>query len=173
MPCGFAVEGLGFFHIPHELSQKQRNESRSALIRVLDGDLSIHNVVAELERLIPGPWSWKVEEAGDNTFKTVFPSKSELLRMVEWGVVHTKFQNAKIKIEERMIDNDVKFVLPKVWIQFTGLPPYLRDYLIIWAVGSIMGVTKEVDMEFTRRHGISRVQVMVMNPNLILTLLAL
>jgi hypothetical protein len=30
-----------------------------------------------------------------------------------------------------------------------------------------MGVTKDVDMEFTRQHGISRVQVMVMNPNLI------
>jgi hypothetical protein len=34
-------------------------------------------------------------------------------------------------------------------------------------VGSIMGVTKDVDMEFTRQHGISWLQVMVMNPNLI------
>jgi hypothetical protein len=32
-----------------------------------------------------------------------------------------------IKIEERMVDNDVKFVLPKVWIQFMGLPSHLRD----------------------------------------------
>jgi hypothetical protein len=30
-----------------------------------------------------------------------------------------------------------------------------------------MRVTKDVDMEFTRWHGISSVQVMVMNPNLI------
>jgi hypothetical protein len=65
------------------------------------------------------------------------------------GVVHTKFQSAKIKIEERVIDNEVKFVLPKVWIQFTGLPVHLRDFLIIWAVGAIMGVIKDVDMEFT------------------------
>jgi hypothetical protein len=82
-------------------------------------------------------------------------------------VVNTKFQSAKIKIEERMVDSEVKFVLPKVWIQFTGLPPHLQDYLILWVVGSIMGVTKEVDMEFTRQHGISRLEVMVMNPNLI------
>jgi hypothetical protein len=108
-----------------------------------------------------------VEDTGNNTFKTVFPSKAELLRMVEWGVAHTKFEEAKIKIEERMVDSEVKFVLPKVWIQFTGLPPHLQDYLILWAMGSIMGVTKDVDMEFTRQHGISRVQVMVMNPNLI------
>jgi hypothetical protein len=33
--------------------------------------------------------------------------------MVEWGVVHTKFQNAKIKIEERMVDNDVKVCVAK------------------------------------------------------------
>jgi hypothetical protein len=103
-----------------------------------------------LERLIPRPWKWIVEENGNNLFKTVFPSQSELQRMVEWRVVHTKFQNAKIKIEERMVDNDVKFVLPRVWIQFTGLPEHLRDYLIIWAVRSILGVTKDVDIAFTR-----------------------
>jgi hypothetical protein len=39
--------------------------------------------------------------------------------------------------------------------------------LVIWAVGSILGVTKDVDIVFTRRFDISRVQVLVMNPNLI------
>jgi hypothetical protein len=51
--------------------------------------------------------------------------------MVEWGVVHSKFQNAKLRIEERMVDKEVKYVLPRVWVQFTGLPPHLRDYLIM------------------------------------------
>jgi hypothetical protein len=83
MLCGYAVERLGFFHIPHELSQKQCSETRTALIRVLDGNLSIHNVISELERLIPGSWIWNVEDTRNNTFKTVFPSKSELMRMVE------------------------------------------------------------------------------------------
>jgi hypothetical protein len=83
------------------------------------------------------------------------------------GVVHSKFQNAKLKIEERMVDVEVKFVLPRVWIQFTGLSSHLRDFLVVWAVGSILGVSKDVDMEFTRHHGISRLQVAVTNPNLI------
>jgi hypothetical protein len=48
-------------------------------------------VVVELERLIPGDWVWKVEEAGPNSFSTVFPLKYELMSMVEWGVVHSKF----------------------------------------------------------------------------------
>jgi hypothetical protein len=86
----------------------------------------------------------------------LFPSRSKLSRIVEWGPVHTKFQNAKFHIEERMIDNEVRYALPRVWVQFTGLPSYLRDYLIIWAVGSILGILKEVGMVFTRRFDICR-----------------
>jgi hypothetical protein len=108
-----------------------------------------------------------LKRMGITRLKTMFPSQSELQRMVEWWVVHTEFQNAKIKIEERMVDNDVKFMLPKVWIQFLGLPAHLCDYLIIWVAGSILGVTKDMDMEFMRCHGISLLLVMVLNPNLI------
>jgi hypothetical protein len=50
VPCGYAVEGLGFFHVPHEISMRQRNEARTMLIRVFDGYLSVHNVILELER---------------------------------------------------------------------------------------------------------------------------
>lgn len=60
-PCGYAVEGLGFFHIPHTPGQKQKNDSRSATIRVTDGVLTVANVVAELQRLIPGNWIWRVD----------------------------------------------------------------------------------------------------------------
>jgi uncharacterized 2Fe-2S/4Fe-4S cluster protein (DUF4445 family) len=54
MSCGFAVEGLGFFHIPHETSVKQRTEACTALISVSDGEMSIQSVISELQRLIPG-----------------------------------------------------------------------------------------------------------------------
>jgi hypothetical protein len=43
----------------------------------------------------------------------------------------------------------------------------LCDFLIIWAVGSILGTTKNVDMVFTRKHEICRLQVLVLDPNLI------
>jgi hypothetical protein len=63
-----------------------------------------------------------VEAIGNNMFKTLFPNKAELQRMVEWGVAQSKFQNAKLKIEEKMIYNKAVKVLPKVWVQFNGLP---------------------------------------------------
>jgi len=138
------------------------------VIRVTDGTLTIPNVISELEWLIPGKWKWNVESGGNsNTFKTLFPSKTKLKRMAEWGVVQTKFNNAKLKIEERPLGDKAKFALPKIWVQFTGLPNDLHDFLTIWAIGSILGVTKAVDMRFTRQHAVCRLQVLVLDPNLI------
>jgi hypothetical protein len=94
LTCDYAVHGLGFFHIPHVTTQQQRDESRSALIQVTDGALSIPNIISELQHLIPTTWNWKVEDIVNNMFRTMFPNKAELQRMVEWGVVQSKFQNA-------------------------------------------------------------------------------
>jgi hypothetical protein len=167
IPCRYAVEGLGFFFIPQDRSVKQKMDARAALIRVIKGSLAVQEVVSKLERLIPGDWSWKVEDVGHNLFRTIFPLKNELLRMVEWGVVQSKFNKSKFQIEECMVDAEVKYVLPKVWIQFSGLPPHHRNYLTIWVVVSILGVTKEVDMVFTRHFDINHLQDMVMDPTLI------
>jgi hypothetical protein len=54
-----------------------------------------------------------------------------------------------------------------VWVQFTRLSLHLRDYLIILVVGAILGISKDVDMVFTRKFDICRLQVLVMSPNLI------
>jgi hypothetical protein len=124
-------------------------------------------VISELERLIPTKWIWKVEEIESNMFQTIFPTIAELQRMVEWGVVQSNFDNAKLKIEDKMVDNKAIKVLPKVWVQFNGLTKGLCDFLIIWVVASIIGITKDVDMVFTRKYEICRMQVLVLDPNLI------
>jgi hypothetical protein len=41
--------------------------------------------------------------------------------MVEWGILQSKFNNAKLKIGEKVINSKVVKVLPKVWVQFNGL----------------------------------------------------
>jgi uncharacterized 2Fe-2S/4Fe-4S cluster protein (DUF4445 family) len=75
IPCGYAVEGLGFFHIPNDVVAKQKIDARSALIRVMEGTLVSQEVVSKLEKLIPGDWSWKVEEACHNLYRTFFNKK--------------------------------------------------------------------------------------------------
>jgi hypothetical protein len=55
-----------------------------------------------------------------------------------------------------------------VWVKVTKIPGELRDFLTIWAIDSILGVIKEVDMVFTRRFNRARLQVLVLDPALIL-----
>jgi hypothetical protein len=52
-------------------------------------------------------------------------------------------------------------------VQMTGLPRELREYLTIWVIGTILGVTKDVDMKFTREYERTRLQVLVLDPSLI------
>jgi len=75
IPCGYAVEGLGFYYINSPESFKSKVESKTAVIRVSGGSLTAANVTSEMERLFPGGWRWIVEEIGANTFRTVFPSR--------------------------------------------------------------------------------------------------
>jgi hypothetical protein len=70
--------------------------------------------------------------------------------MIEWGLVQSKFNNAKMVIQERGSRDRAKYAMPRIWLQFTGLPEELRDFLVIRVVCSILGITKDVDMPFTR-----------------------
>jgi hypothetical protein len=115
------VDGLGFYYIPHTSSTKQPADSRLASIKIDGGCLSVPQVVAELERLVSNKWKWEVHPVGDNEFKTQFPSRADLNHMIEWGVVQTKFKSL-MTIEEKSWPKEVKATLPKVWIQFTGIP---------------------------------------------------
>jgi hypothetical protein len=86
--------------------------------------------------------------------------------MIEWGTVHTKF-GAQMQVKEDVEGEEIKYEMPKVWVQFTGLPKELREHSVIWAVGSMLGISKDVDMVFTRKFDRARMQVAVLDPNLI------
>jgi hypothetical protein len=167
MTCGYAVDGLGFYYIPHSAPIKPRAEAKTATICVIEGEMTAVQVKTEMERLVPGKTNWVIQEIATNKFKTVFPTKSELNRMIEWGMVQTKDRKAKMVIEECGGGSSIKQVMRKVWVQMAKLPSEFRDFLTIWAVGTILGVTKDVDMPFTRQHNRARLQVLVLDPALI------
>jgi hypothetical protein len=134
---------------------------------VIQGTLNAAQIQAEMERLVPGKGKWMVEEITPNTFKTAFPSKNELQRMTEWGVVQSKDRKAVMLIEEEAGGSFFKQALKRVWVQMISLPKELRDYPTIWAIGTILGVTKEVDMKSTRSMERPRFQVLVLDLDLI------
>jgi hypothetical protein len=120
-----------------------------------------------MERLVLGKVKWAVEELSPNTFKTAFPSKGELQTMIKWGIVQSKDRKAVMLIEEGAGGSFFKQSLKRVWVQMTGLPEKLRDYPTIWAIGTILGVTKEVDMKFTRSIDMPKFHMLVLDPDLI------
>jgi hypothetical protein len=81
--------------------------------------------------------------------------------------METKTVKGKIEVEKANDNEIYKYEIPKAWVQFRGLPKELRNFDIIWAIGSILGVTKMVDMKFTREFGRSRIKVAVLDPDLI------
>jgi hypothetical protein len=108
-----------------------------------------------------------VEEIDFNTFKATFLSRSELQRMIEWGAVQSKGHKVVMIMEEGAGGSFFKQALNGVWVQMFLFPEELRDYPTIWAIGTILGVTKEVDMKFMRALDRPKFQVMVLDPDLI------
>ncbi|KAJ1255459.1 hypothetical protein BS78_K215100 [Paspalum vaginatum] len=149
IPCGYAVDGLGFYYIPYNGKQKDTSDSKSAMVKVSEGSLTVSQFTAELQRLLPGTHKWILEVVGENTFVTSFPSEADLQRMIIWGPVEAKCTKAKMEFSERKDADEWKYAIPKVWIQFRGLSKELRDFPTIWAIGSILGATRKVDMKFT------------------------
>jgi hypothetical protein len=105
-PCGYAVDGLGFYYIPYIGVQKNKIEEKTATVRVIDGSLTANQLAVELQRLLLGKNKWVIEDKGTDAFITTFPSGDLLQQVVEWGPMETEIVKAKIKFEKGA-DNDV------------------------------------------------------------------
>jgi hypothetical protein len=53
IPCGYAVEGLGFYFIPLAENPKVNVEEKSAVVRVLEGSITADLLAVELDKLLP------------------------------------------------------------------------------------------------------------------------
>jgi hypothetical protein len=100
LTCGYAVDGLGFYYIPNLVTVRPKSVAKMAMVRVVEKELTAMQVKVEMERFVPAKMTWVVEEIEQNKFRTIFPSKGEMLWMIEWGMVHTKDQKAAMIIEE-------------------------------------------------------------------------
>ncbi|KAL5665810.1 hypothetical protein ACJX0J_025918, partial [Zea mays] len=81
---------------------------------VIEGEIGGANVTMELERLLPGGTPWVVEQIDPKTFKTVFPSAAELMRMIEWGPVKAKSQKATLEFKANSAGGELRLMLTSV-----------------------------------------------------------
>jgi hypothetical protein len=112
-PCGYVVEGLGFYYIPYNGAQKNKKEEKNATVRVKEGSLTANQLVVELERPLPGKNDWLIELKGTDAFITTFPSAELLQQLVEWGPMETKTVKAKIAFEKGADKDVYKHEIPK------------------------------------------------------------
>jgi hypothetical protein len=71
---------------------------------------------------------------------------------------------SKLSIEKCSGDSHFKQALQKVWVQMTDLLGELREFLTIWAIGTILGVTKDGDTKFMQDYEIAHFQVYGFTP---------
>jgi hypothetical protein len=141
-----------------------------AVVSVEGGQLSKEQVQGQLERLFPGKWAWELKNHDENSFLTTFPSKVELQRAIAFGGAMVR--GVDVPVGARIIfdewhEKETGFLLPKVWVKVFGIRKELREFLILWAVGSLIGSPQVVDMETTRKSDFGRISVTVLNPSLI------
>ena len=114
------------------------------------------------------PWKWEAVPHGNDAFLVAFPSM-EVLERVAAFEFKVKSHDVVIAISEWKSESDVRpsyNPLKPVWVHVTGVPPPLRHFLDLWAVGSVISATQDVDLVCLRRRGIVRIQVAVLNLNM-------
>jgi hypothetical protein len=117
IPCGYVVEGLGFYFILVAENPKMINsDDKIVVVRVLEGSLTTDQLAVEPDKLLPGKNKWVIEEKSNDAFTTNLPSSDILNHMVNWGPMDTKTVKGKIRFEKD-VENDVyKYEIDKVWV---------------------------------------------------------
>ncbi|TVU31167.1 hypothetical protein EJB05_22842, partial [Eragrostis curvula] len=87
---GYAVDNLGFYHIPHGPFPTSKKDGITALIKVVSGELKEEELVGHLKRLVPGKFEWDVQMHAPNTWIAPFPSKATLKRTINFGSADLK-----------------------------------------------------------------------------------
>jgi hypothetical protein len=90
-------------------------------IRVDGGVLSAEQIIEELGWIVPSEHPWCLEKIGENVFKTVFPSKVDLSRLVK--IVSVPIEANKglfLTFEEGSANQVDKFKLDEAWVHVSG-----------------------------------------------------
>ncbi|TVU36606.1 hypothetical protein EJB05_18545, partial [Eragrostis curvula] len=96
---GYAVDQLGFYHIPHGPINMTKKDGLTALIKVKGGHLKEEELIGHLKRLVPGKFEWDVQLHAPDTWIAPFPSKAELKRTINFGAADLKDEGQRKKGE--------------------------------------------------------------------------
>ena len=75
-----------------------------------------------------------------------FPSEEALQSMVDIGY-HLKNHGVTLTVSVWHHNQDITptYELEEAWVHITRVPHAYRNYLVFWALGTVIGNTREVD----------------------------
>jgi hypothetical protein len=165
---GQAADALVGYHISHAPIQPTKKDSRMALISTSGKNLTEEEVAAFLRVLVSDIFAWDVKWHNGFEFKVLFPTKEDLVKMTRFNAEMK--EGIILKFHEFKEDEEYfGHALPVVWMRVINLPTILREYVIMWALGTLFGVTQDVDMVTTRANNFGRFAVAVLEPKAIPT----
>ncbi|KAM0890125.1 hypothetical protein ACQ4PT_027254 [Festuca glaucescens] len=167
---GLSRDDLLFFDFPKTDGLRSRHDSsKNGRIRVKGGSLSVQQIIKELSFFVSGKHPWDIVQMEEHLFSFVYPSKSDKARLKNFNDLKVDDCECTIFFEDGTDQDLDSWHSKEAWVRVYGCPKELRDeYLALFAVGSLIGKAKKVDMEFTRAGEVARMLVQVLNPDLIL-----
>jgi hypothetical protein len=144
-----------FYEIPASDELKFMHNSGKVGRIIVDGGIMIElEIITELGWIVLGEHQWS----------TIFPSKANLSRLSKIKDIAIAHKACFLHFKECNATTVDNFEFQEVWVRISGCPYKLRcDYIALFAVGSLLGKAKEVDMEFTRANDVVRMLVQCTN----------
>jgi hypothetical protein len=131
-------------HKPHLLP----SGAPTAMVQV-SGEMVPPSAVQSLvARMCPGHanWKWEAVAHGASAYLIAIPSAEDLARIddMQMGVPNAKSQ---VSVSSwRREDVPPIFVMKPTWVHVDGVPHTIRHFHGLWALGSLIGSTLDVDL---------------------------
>jgi hypothetical protein len=147
--CAFQQPGSGFFYFPDTSSPKQMKEKASTMIiTVIEGAISAREIEQEFNGGFFGAgWRCTARSIGPNQFTMRFPNAKEVERACYWGQrMEMKSKKAVLRLSPWSDVVGAKAQLQKAWVRVRNIPLEKRCEEHVAYVGSLVGVTLDIDM---------------------------
>jgi hypothetical protein len=167
---GLAHEELMFWDVPMSDAVKPRIENtRMGRVTVSGGQLSIQEIIVQLQWIVPEEsYQWEVVQVEDNVYRVNFPSKMDLVRVQHFGRFNVPNSEIFMTFDFWKRSVDPIWRADDVWVRVYDIPtPVLDDFLALWALGTLFGKTRDIDMVFTRANDVLRILITCLDPTLI------
>lgn len=144
--CATQSEGQAFFCIPDHPSELcVRERMNTAIITVVSGTVTAKQIEEEFTRILSGVWRWTARKIADHKFLVRFPTAQMIKYWGRFSPVGMRTVKVQIEIDPWNASIGAKGELQSAWFRVKGIPNDKRSEETLAYVGSLVGVTVEID----------------------------